>query len=125
MSPSVVSVVLFVIDLSLIAVSLYLYKLARDRKAYAFNSMTFFTGLLRVLHREAATPERKGDAEFAALIARFEAAHIEARSALNRCRYRAVIRIIDGAEQELAEFRRDTELWQSCGGSGGAVSARG
>jgi len=106
MSSSIVTLVLFVIALSLVAVNFCLYFQAREREAYANSSLAFLKGLLSCLHREAAAAQRKGDVEFAALIVRFEAAQIEAQAALNNGSYNMVNEIVDGVGRDLAVFRQ-------------------
>lgn len=105
MPSSIVTLVLFVIAISLVAVNSYLNSQARARKANAFVSLVSLNALLRALRREAATAESKDDGEFAALIVRFEAAQSEAQAALNSCHYDAVTDIVEGVGRELAEFR--------------------
>ena len=110
MPGTIVTLVLFVIALSLGAVNFYLYLLAKNRKANAFFSAASLNALLRALHREAATAERKDDVEFAGLIVRFEAARIEAQAALDSGSNREVIRIVDAVGSELDQFRQAREL---------------
>lgn len=109
MPGTIVTLVLYVIAVSLAVTSFYLRWRARERKAYAYSSVAFLNGLLRVLRREAATAERKEDVEFAALIVRFEAAQVEAQTALDSGSYNAVNDIVDGVGREIAAFRKAQE----------------
>lgn len=109
MSSSVVTLVLIVIAFSLSILNFFLYLQAKDRKCYAFFCLASLNALLRGLRRQAATAERRDDVEFAALIARFEAAYVEARSALNRRSYSVAIQIVEGVGRELADFRQAEE----------------
>jgi hypothetical protein len=109
MPGTIVTLVLFVIALSLVAVNFYIHWQASERKAYAFVSLASLNALLRGLRREAATAARQDDVEFAALIERFEAAHKEARAALNSCHYDAASDIVEGVGRELAAFRQAQE----------------
>lgn len=109
MPGTIVTLVLFVIALSLCAVNFYLCQLAEYRKRIAFFSVVSLDALLQGLRHKAATAERKDDVEFAALIVRIEAARIEAQAALKRGCYGAVIRIADDVGRDLDEF------WQARG----------
>jgi ABC-type nickel/cobalt efflux system permease component RcnA len=100
------TLVLYVIAISFVAVKSYIRRQARERKAKAYDSLVSLDALLRALRSEAATAARKDDVEFAALIVRFEAAHKEARAALNGCSYDAVTDIVEGVGRELAAFRQ-------------------
>jgi hypothetical protein len=106
MPGTIVTLVLYVIAVSSVVTTIYHRFQARERQAYAYSSLAFLNALLRALRCEAATIERKGDLEFAALVVRFEAAHAEARAALTEHHYDAVSAIVDGAGRELAEFRQ-------------------
>ncbi|GEM_PF-3139018 len=106
MSSSTVTLVLIVIAFSLSILNFFLYLQAKDRKGYAFFCLVSLNALLRGLRRQAATAERRDDVEFAALIARFEAAYIDARSALNRRSYSVAIQIVEDVGRDLALFRK-------------------
>lgn len=111
MPGTIVTLVLFVIALSLVVTNFYLRWQARQRKAYAFVALASLNALLRRLHSEAATAERENDVEFAALLARFECIQDQTRAALNGGSYDAVIYdnvidVVEGVGRELAAFRQ-------------------
>ncbi len=105
MPGTIVTLVLYVIAVSLVVTNLYLCWRARERKAYAYSSVAFLNGLLQVLRREAASAQRQNDVEFSALMVRFEAAQVEAQTALDSGSYNAVNDIVDGVGREIAAFR--------------------
>ena len=106
MPSSIVTLVLYVIALSLVAVNFYFHWQASARKANACVSLVSLKALLRALRREAATPQRQNDVEFTALLVRFEAAQVEAQAALKSGSYNAVNEIVDSVGRELAVFRQ-------------------